>query len=364
MIAFVFGKNWMLSLAEIMSYFEKEQVKWSFVDLSKKALMVEMDAAPEIIENLGGTLKIVQISKQFKFEDIAKQDFGEYVDWPISLYGSHKLFKNVKKIFKKFPKDGVISHTDLIKRKKREVCLIFGLKTCYFGETVAVSNPFDFKRRDENRPAQRPELSISPHRARILLNLSQARDSVLDPFCGIGTIGQEALLAGIPRIYLADVDKKAVEWTKKNMEWSKKAFRVKASVSVQACDARNLNKMHVEAIATEPDLGPKLQFRISKADAEQIIHYLTDTYRAFFSSAWNVLPDNGRLAIVLPCINSKAGKIFVNKYFKDYRPVDLFKAIPDEYKEYLKIRKTILDEEREKGKARVVVREFCVYRKA
>ena len=102
-----------------------------------------------------------------------------------------------------------------------------------------------------------------------------------------------------------------------------------------------MDKIHVEAIATEPDLGPKLQHRTSKADSGQIIWYLTGLYRAFFSSARNVLPDNGRLAIVLPCINSKSGKIFVNKYFNDYRPVDLFKDIPEKYKDYLKIRKTI-----------------------
>jgi tRNA G10 N-methylase Trm11 len=244
-----------------------------------------------------------------------------------------------------------------------EVCLIFGLKNCYFGETVAVSNPFAFKKRDMGRPVQRPELSISPSRARILVNLSQAHESVLDPFCGIGTIGQEALLAGIPKIYLSDVDKRAVDWTRKNMEWSQKTLKRKSAVTVVALDARNLSFRGVEAIATEPDLGPKLRYRPSKSDAEQITSYLTDLYHAFFRSAYNVLKDNGRIAITLPCINSKGGKIFVNKYIRDYRPVGLFDKIPKDYRDYLNVRNYVLDEEREEGKARVVVREFCVYRK-
>ena len=41
----------------------------------------------------------------------------------------------------------------------------------------------------------------------------------------------------------------------------------------------------------------------------------------------------------------------------------MFAGIPEEYRRYLKIRKYVLDEEREEGKTRVVVREFCVYRK-
>ena len=363
MLAFIFGKNWALSLAELLSYFERDGIEWKFVDLTKKALVIEGEVLPAAIDDLGGTLKIVQIDRWFDFKDLKKQDFGEYVDWPISFYASHLLFKDVKKIFKNFPKDGVLSHTYLIKKKQREVCLIFGLKSCYFGETVAVSDPYDFKKRDEGRPVQRPDLSISPSRARILVNLSQARESILDPFCGIGTIGQEALLSGIERIYLSDIDKKAVEWTKKNVEWAKKAFRKKANVATKAADARDLKDISVEAIATEPDLGPKLQYRINKADAEQIMGYLTNLYRAFFRSAMRVLKREGRVAIVLPCINSKTGKVFVNKKFDGYRMVDLFERIPEEYRRYLKMRSTILDEEREEGKTRVVVREFCVYRK-
>jgi tRNA G10 N-methylase Trm11 len=362
MFAFIFGKNWMLSLAELLSYFEREGIEWSFVDLTKKALVIDGEILPQTIDELGGTLKIVQIDKWFDFVDLGKQDFGDYVDWPISVYGSHLLFKDVKKRFKRFPKDGVISHTDLIKKKRREVCLVFGMKTCYFGETVAVSNPYDFKKRDESRPMQRPDLSISPSRARILVNLSEARESIMDPFCGIGTIGQEAMLTGIPKIFLSDMDKRAVEWSKRNMDWAAKAFRKKSFVVIEAKDARALSGS-VEAIATEPDLGPKLKYRIDEADARQIIGYLTDLYRAFFRSAYHVLRANGRMAIVLPCINSKSGKVFVHKFFDGYRPISLFEKIPQVYRDYLKIRNTILDEEREEGKTRVVVREFCVYRK-
>jgi tRNA G10 N-methylase Trm11 len=362
MFAFVFGKNWMLSLAELLSYFEREGIRWSFVDLSKKALVIDGEIWPEMIKDLGGTLKIVQIDKWFDFIDLNKQDFGDYVDWPISVYGSHLLFKDVKKIFKRFPKDGVLSPLELLKKRKSEVCLIFGMKTCYFGETIAVSNPYEFKKRDVSRPVQRPELSISPSRARILVNLSQARESIMDPFCGIGTIGQEALLSGIGKIYLSDIDKKAVAATKTNLDWAKRAFKKKASVVVETKDARKLSGS-VEAIATEPDLGPKLKYRIKEADAKQIVEYLTALYRAFFKSAHEVLPVNGRVAIVLPCINSTSGKVFVNKRYDGFEMVDLFEKIPQIYREYLKMRSTILDEEREEGKARVVVREFCVYRK-
>ena len=96
-LAFVFGKNWQLSLAEILAWLEREQTKWQFIDLTKKALILsaELDAR-RVIKQLGGTLKIVRVEKEFDFKEIDKQDFAEYAGWPVSIYGSHLLLKDVK----------------------------------------------------------------------------------------------------------------------------------------------------------------------------------------------------------------------------------------------------------------------------
>lgn len=357
-LAFVFGKNWRLSLAEILAYFETEAVHFDFVDLTENALVMDANVDPAAaISDLGGTLKIVEIEKEFDFTALQEQKLD--LDINISFYGDKKLLPRVRKVFNRLPRGGIIASVDLIKKRIDEHALVFGLKTCYFGKTIAVSNPFDFQHRDIGRPVQRPELSISPSRARILVNLSKARTNLLDPFCGVGTIGQEALLRGVKTVYLSDIDKNCVAATQKNMRWLGKKTAI-----VQRCDARKLQERYagISAIATEPELGPKLRRRPSKSDAEKIVKYLAPLYIEFFKSAAHVLKKGSRVAIVLPCINSVRGKVFMKKYFPRFQLIDPFSSVPAQFREYLGIkRRTVLDEEREIGKERIIGREFCVY---
>ena len=134
---------------------------------------------------------------------------------------------------------------------------------------------------------------------------------------------------------------------------------------VQACDARNLGQHYqkgsIEAIATEPDLGPVLKYRVPKKDAQKIIRYLTSLYKSFFNSARSILRPGDRIAMVFPCINSRDGKVFVDKHFQGFRLVEPFHAIPGGYRKHLKMRRMIVDEEREKGKTRVTAREFAIF---
>ena len=86
-------------------------------------------------------------------------------------------------------------------------------------KTIAVSNPLELKERDLGRPAVDYMKSISIRLGKILINLSKTKESqtLIDPFCGSGTILQEAMLNDINVIGL-DVDKISVDQTKLNLE--------------------------------------------------------------------------------------------------------------------------------------------------
>ncbi len=362
-LGFVFGKNWKLSLAELLAFFEKEEIEWKFVDLTKKALVVETEVDLGVIDKLGGILKIVSIEEEFSFSDLKKQDFGEAVNYPISVYGSYKLLHNVRKIFKVIPKDGVLSVRDKIRKKwsYESALIVTPDEKCYYGEVVAYYSPYEQKKRDLNRP-YKDYLTISPSRAMILVNLSRAKKNLLDPFCGLGTIAMEAIVLGIKNIYISDIDKKVLSKAKSNLKWAQKEYG-KISVHAKAMDARNMDYRGIEAIATEPYLGPALKEKPSKRDAEKIAKHLEDLYRKFFNSAYDVLKKDGKVAIVFPVFNAKRSKVFVNKFFPGFEVVYPFDSIPKRYRESLKLTNPfITDEEREKGKVRNVIREFCVYK--
>ncbi|MBI4214628.1 hypothetical protein HY546_01405 [archaeon] len=362
----VFGKNWRLSLAEALAFLDKNDEGWKFVDLCDEALVIDTSIdAKKLCSSLGGILKVVLVEREFSFQELSVQQFGDAARERLSFYGRNDIGRQLKKIFPMLARQKEYTATELVRHDMKENALVFALKSCYFGPTIAVADYRSFRKRDEARPLK-PALGIAPSRARILVNLTRAQHSLLDPFCGHGTILQEACLAGVKDVLGSDIDSNAIRAAHKNMEWSKKTFNFDSRFSLKQCDARQLEKCwkNADCIATEPALGPRLETPPSRSDAEQIIRVISRLYYKFFSSARNVLSRNGRIVIVLPAINAKKRKVFVEKKFPGFRPVFPFIGIPNEYRDYLGLKSPFMvDEEREPGKKRVVAREFCIFEK-
>ena len=85
---------------------------------------------------------------------------------------------------------------DLIENRS-EVVVCIGKTQTALGVTAAVHNPFEFQKRDMEKPVQRKIFAIPPRLSKIIINLTRCTPgkTFLDPFCGVGTILQEALLA-------------------------------------------------------------------------------------------------------------------------------------------------------------------------
>ncbi|MEM0372772.1 MAG: hypothetical protein QXO69_02980 [archaeon] len=348
-IAFVFGEVWQLSLAEILAYLKRINASWEFVDLTKKALVIsaEIDVA-EAMSSLGGTMKIAEIAKEFEFKKIQEINFEGGENEPLSFYGSHELFRSVKKKFPKITPAGVLSPKDLITKKHAgENVLIFGLKKCYYGRTISVQ-PF-ISKLDEMHPFKDEEIPAS--RTMILANLSQARESVFVPNTGTGAIGCGAALIGVPRIVMQEKDKNKLEKARKNL--SKFAgVKVKAEREIK-------EKGFLSAACVLPS-GPMIRERIPKKDAEDILRYARKEQKTVFDDVVSHCAGGATFACVFPVFNTFSGKVFAGKHFDNVRMLDPFDGIPREYRDYLKLgRKMIVDEE--PGRRYSRLREFCVY---
>ena len=367
---FVCGKNWKLSLAELTSYFEARAYKFEVSEFSRSFFVIrtEKSHAPSIIDDLGGTLKIAQTaafmptrllteaflkeSKQAKQQiknilplnvlagkmpaaSSGKSVFGVSVYWEDPAFrpaaNSVQRFlgssikdelkgQDKKARFMGFPRDRQnpqLTPVEVIKQglveNNSEILLCVGKQEAAIGTTVAVHNPFEFQKRDLDKPVQRKIFGISPRVAKIMFNLGQGASGkvFLDPFCGVGTILQEALLARAKVVGL-DINRWCVEAAKRNLQWIVQEYSVNdPDYAVVLGDARNLSSKipdEVDCIATEPDLGPALREVPTTPYATKIVETLNPLFEDFLGEAYKVLREDGFLVIVTPFIKTRSGK--------------------------------------------------------
>jgi len=325
---FLLGKNPELSLAEIAHYLKNRNIDFQIKTAEKDMAIISAESldAIKLSQDLGGTIKIgYSLQKIESVFDSEKMRVGLSV-YPRNKKAYEEIKKEIAAILKSkgakfiFVSPKFHGHTDLkhfevlkkiLKRNGVEI-FVFLLGSRHYFKTMAVHDPSQFKQRDVYRPKQRAIYSIPPRLAKILINLSCKPNQVLlDPFCGIGTILQEALLMNINVIGI-DKNPKCIQDAKENIEWLKKKYSFEASCKLLAGDATRLSEYFdessIDAIATEPYLGPPLKSKPKKYYAEKLTSELEGTYEKFLSEAWHVLKDKGKISLVLPNFLTKDGE--------------------------------------------------------
>ncbi len=335
---FIFGRDHLLSFGELVSYLKRKGIEGKLIDFNEFGAIYDLPAFnPRWIEELGGILKIAKI--EFNFQDLEEVDerklkFLEYLPekfaYGINIYGSFDV-DFCKEMLKRFFKEqrfkafeipsqesfyGCLQTlpSDILRKKLVETesdFIFFEGKKKYFARTVAVSDPFALEKRDLERPARNPLEAISIRLAKILINLSQVKqgETLLDPFCGIGTILQEAALQGID-FQGIDLQKERVEDAKRNLT----SVGIKIFGKIRQGEATRLSeyfKGEIDGIATEPYLGPLIKNQLSFEEAQVRMKDLEKLYRKFFQEAVRVLKKGGFLVVVLPYFKTRKGEIFL-----------------------------------------------------
>ncbi|AFL95701.1 DNA methlyase [Thermococcus cleftensis] len=328
MYAVIFGKNPALSEAEFYSFARRFDIKVRPIESSRYWLLFESPSGVERYFNrLGGSLKLVRIVGEGD-EAIKNLEYTKL--FTVSLYGKNdwklwrKLGSEIKREFKvegpsKFFKPAKVYSmpAELILKgfpETKDFVFIFREDGSFLvGETVKVTNPFELKKLDVERPVQRPILSIPPRLARIMVNLTEVRKgSFLDPFCGIGTILQEFVLQGLSA-YGSDRDPERIREAKRNLAWLRKEFRLKNSAHIEVCDARKLKRcfrQRFDTIVTEPYLGKPLKVNPSRGEAIRLANELDRLYFSVFESFGEVLKRNGKVVFVFPAYRLKDGGMY------------------------------------------------------
>ncbi len=361
---FVLGKNPTLSSAEIISALNRLDISFEIRILSAEVLVISAsyELSTGLIKILGGTIKIGQVIDEISLDE-DEQNFEKIfyaanltknylsqtkgkLHFGISIYdgGAEKLYldeitnqlkslhktikenlqeKSLKAGFVRI-KDRFLSSVSVAKNRLLsdgfEMVLILTKDGILAGKTSAVQEFESFSFRDYGRPERDKRSGIIPPKlARMMINLANIDESgiLMDPFCGSGTILQEAIILGYKNIFGSDISINAVNDTRKNIEWLfdnfKQLDKSSHNINITQSDIRSINIRNnsIDAIVTEPYLGPPLFQKADLQTVNRIIMEVGKLYLDAFGQFHKILKTNGSVVFLFPAFEVNGKMHFV-----------------------------------------------------
>jgi tRNA G10 N-methylase Trm11 len=178
------------------------------------------------------------------------------------------------------------------------------------GYTIAVTKTVQHFEAFASRDRARTHLDaksgmLPPQLARLMVNLAGVREgsTILDPFCGSGTVLTEARDMNL-HVIGSDNSAKAISDAEKNLEAQESSMRWRLMRSDVAFLRKNLPAT-VDAIVTEPFLGSPQRQALGERAQENFFNKLQQLYRNAFTTFAQLLPTGGRVVFVFPAIQGK-----------------------------------------------------------
>ncbi len=278
------------------------------------------------IEHVGGTIKwgvatLGQSGKSQIKKDVLRILTSCVVDdnltfgltlWDKAPKASDFMMRDIKKDLSDYsvrflPSSKLISSRTLRKNKliesSTDISVFIHGDNVYIGQTKEVQDVDAYTARDVGRPDRPLSTGIMPPKlAQMMINLAQVNNFhalLLDPFCGSGTVLQEAHLMGYKNLMGSDADHKAIDYTSKNLAW----FKIPPEdFKLSQCDARKIGEKipgTIGAVVTEPYLGPHREHADSYEIA-RINDELSSVYQGMINSVSTKLIPHGRIVMVFP----------------------------------------------------------------
>jgi len=180
------------------------------------------------------------------------------------------------------------------------------------GPTVWIPDSVSMRDRGTQKPTPHSDISMSPRLARVLLNLSGLTmgQTILDPFCGSGTILAEAFMRSMRCLGL-DAKTNRVKDARENLGWLVGSVK-DWGYDIRVGDARELPGMlrgsKVDAIVSEPLLLPTINARPRTRTAADLIGQAGEVYGDALASMAHVIRPGGRIVVVVPVIETMEGE--------------------------------------------------------
>ncbi len=370
---FILGREPLLSLAEITSVLNRKFISYKLKAWQKPFCVIETPTAliaNDLMQDLGGTIKIAEIfstieaagdknnltvslqksilnflqkkgatdKKVFFGLSFYQQEQNKFnsKNWGLEIKNKLKdlninsrLVTSLESILSAV----TVKKNKLLSERGAEIILLPVGNQFFLAVTLAVQPFEEFSQRDFGRPGRDAFSGMLPPKlAKIMLNLAEAKpeETILDPFCGSGTILTEALILGYPNLIGSDISAKAINDTQQNIDWLKSSVTTTITkvsllnVNVQELD-KKLNKK-VDCIVTEPFLGKPLTGHESPQEIEKQCLELTNLYEQAFRVFSQILKKGGRVIFIFPRFQThqKTFSTNINKKIEEMG----FKSLP------------------------------------
>lgn len=365
---FILGNNAELSKLEILSVFTQKNIEFTVHSYSKNVLILDIPSDFDvhvIMARLGGTIKIVKIYRKFaKFSQKqlvpllisylrSQGDVNGKLKYGFSLYLAHNnltdsdIFQFKKRIFKLgmtmktelknlaisarlvVSKEHqlssvIVKKNKLIGKGKDFVVLLDDDRSYFIGETVAIQDFELYSKIDYGRPGRDDKSGMLPPKlAQMMINLGQINTdkTLLDPFCGSGTVINQALLTGYAHIIASDLSDRAINDSQQNLAWFKDIIKddrfkiankeqiTEANIQIFQKDVKKLSEDVAEnsigLIVAEPYMGEgvtkaKAQSKDFLQDRVQTMKDLEQLFIAAFREFHKVLQKDGTVVMIFP----------------------------------------------------------------
>lgn len=352
---FFLGRIPAISLSEIQAMLEKYKLGYKIVLLNPAFVILDIEQEFDIRDffvQMGGTLKIAEVLGSFPQESL-KEEIVSSVKKSLenrpskksvgySIYFTIKTEKNKEEeigklfqdMFSKMKRDELgkfsirivypeageleLSTASIFNNKLAnpnkgiEFNFIYTDRKVIIGKTLIVQDIESYSMRDYEKPGRDAKIGMMPPKlAQIMINLAQVKAGqlIFDPFCGTGTILQEALLNDY-RVIGSDANGEQTEKCKENLDWISKKYiltypdyKVFQGSFTQAL--KTLKQDQVDAIVTESTLGPVYKKVPSPAEIKNNYATLKKLYIRFLQAAKPVLKNKSRLVVTLPAYQLK-----------------------------------------------------------
>lgn len=190
-------------------------------------------------------------------------------------------------------------------------------------KTIAVQDITSYEIRDTARPARDARVGLLPPKlAQIMINLALGtRDdsanangaysqenppAIYDPFCGMGTLLQEAWLMGF-RSFGSDISGTMIDASQQNIAYLQKHFSVDENLQPTIIQhdvtdpniPKNISHNNM-VVVTEPFLGNPQSRELSPTEAEKFGASVMPLYHQFFMNMKSVLKNGDRILVLFP----------------------------------------------------------------